>query len=96
MKAAYATKRAAVCWNYVPAFIAVAETEHLRRAALEMRVSPSSLSRMIALLEHHLGYPVFDRSGRRLKLTPAGQKLFCAARKSMLMLNEAVGLDLPH
>jgi LysR family transcriptional activator of glutamate synthase operon len=85
-----AMKRIAAFWNYLPAFIAVAETEHLRLAAQQLRVSPSSLSRMVGLLEHHLGYALFTRTGRRMTLNPAGQKLQCVVRQSMRLVDDAV------
>jgi DNA-binding transcriptional LysR family regulator len=85
-----AMKQVAAFWNYLPAFVAVAETEHLRLAAQQLRVSPSSLSRMIGLLEHHLGYTVFTRTGRRMTLNAAGHRLRSVVRQSMLLVDDAV------
>ena len=42
-------------WSWLPAFSAVAETQHLPSAALKLHVSPSALSRTIRLLEDDLG-----------------------------------------
>jgi LysR family glycine cleavage system transcriptional activator len=77
-------------WSYLPAFIAVAETEHLRKAAQTLHVSPSALSRTIAILEHRIGYSLFERAGRRLRLTSRGERLLRVLRRSTLMLDETL------
>ena len=77
-------------WAYLPAFIAVAETQHLRKAAQAIHVSPSALSRTIAMLEYRIGYSLFERSGRRLRLTPRGERLLRALRRSMTLLEETL------
>ncbi len=59
-------------WDRLPAFRAVAETEHLPTAAKRMHVTPPALSRSVRLLEEALGQPIFDRVGRRLVLNQAG------------------------
>ena len=60
--------------NTLTQFLAVAQLEHLSRAADELHVAQPSLSRTIARLESELGTPLFDRAGR-LRLNDAG-KLF--------------------
>ncbi|MEU6587668.1 LysR substrate-binding domain-containing protein [Streptomyces sp. NPDC046881] len=57
--------------NSLRQFLVVARLEHLSRAADELHVAQPSLSRTIARLEHALGTPLFDRSGR-LRLNAAG------------------------
>jgi DNA-binding transcriptional LysR family regulator len=83
-----ASVRISSFWNYLPAFIAVAEAGHLRNAARRMRVSPSALSRTIALLEHRIGYHLFERTNRRLRLTSAGERLLLALREGLLLLDD--------
>ncbi len=53
-------------------FVAVAETEHLGRAAVRLHVSASPLSRQIRQLEESLGLELFARERQRLRLTKAG------------------------
>lgn len=77
-------------WSYLPAFIAVAETEHLRKAAQALHVSPSALSRTITTLEQRIGYSLFERSGRRLRLTARGERLMRVLRDGMLVLDETL------
>ncbi len=61
-------------------FVAVAETEHVGRAAEQLHVSQSPLSRQIRQLEEMLGVPLFERDGRRIRLTLAGKNLVAPAR----------------
>lgn len=57
------------------AFQAVAQHRSFTRAALELHLSQSAVSQQIAALEIELGGPLFDRSQRRVRLTPAGAAL---------------------
>ncbi|PRW62867.1 LysR family transcriptional regulator [Actinopolyspora mortivallis] len=54
-------------------FVAVAETEHVGRAAEALHVSQSPLSRRIADLEKQLGCTLFERDRQRLRLTADGR-----------------------
>jgi hypothetical protein len=53
-------------------FVAVAETEHVGRAANRLGVSQSPLSRQLRQLESLLGVPLFVRESRRIRLSGAG------------------------
>ncbi|NQZ03572.1 LysR family transcriptional regulator [Idiomarina sp.] len=53
-------------------FWSVAKTGHLTQAAQQLHVSQSALSSQIKQLEEWLGQTLFEREGRRLKLTQAG------------------------
>jgi DNA-binding transcriptional LysR family regulator len=77
-------------WPYLPAFLAVAETQHLRRAARELHVSPSALSRSIRLLEERIGHPLFERHGRKLQLTAVGHHILEIVRESVRLVNEVL------
>ncbi|SDJ92873.1 DNA-binding transcriptional regulator, LysR family [Actinopolyspora mzabensis] len=61
-------------------FVAVAETEHVGRAAEWLRISQSPLSRRIADLEKRLGLVLFERSKQRVRLTPDGEVFLTEAR----------------
>ncbi|MCA9515924.1 MAG: LysR family transcriptional regulator [Myxococcales bacterium] len=77
-------------WSWLPAFRAVAETQHLPTASERLLLTPSALSRSIRLLEEELGTELFDRVGRGLVLNAAGQELLATVRDTMRMLDDAV------
>lgn len=54
-------------------FLAVAETQHMTRAAEQLHVTQSTLSHQIRQLEELLGTVLFDRVGRGIQLTQAGE-----------------------
>lgn len=63
--------------------VAVAETGGFTRAAERCHVVQSALSHQIAKLEKELGARLFDRTSRRVRLTPAGEAFLPAARQSL-------------
>ncbi|HXV24339.1 MAG TPA: LysR family transcriptional regulator [Alphaproteobacteria bacterium] len=67
-------------------FVAVAESGTVSKAADKVRISQPALSRQIHDLESELGVALFERAGRRLHLTGAGEDLLAHGRK---VLNEA-------
>lgn len=83
-------RRISEFWNWLPAYRAVAETEHVRTAAERLRVSPSALSRSIGLLEENLGEQLFDREGRGIKLNRAGREFLAHLRLAMRLIDDAV------
>jgi len=60
-------------YNHLRYFWTVAREGHLTRAAEKLNLSQSALSAQIKTLERRLGVDLFERRGRRLVLTPAGQ-----------------------
>lgn len=77
-------------WNWLPAFRAVAETEHVRTAAERLDISPSALSRSVGLLEEALGHKLFDREGRGIKLNRAGHEFLMQLRSAMRLIDDGV------
>jgi DNA-binding transcriptional LysR family regulator len=63
--------------------LAVAETNNFTRAAERCLVVQSALSHQIARLERELGAPLFERTSRRVRLTPAGAAFLPAARQCL-------------
>jgi LysR family transcriptional activator of nhaA len=60
-------------YNHLRYFWMVAHEGSLTRAAEHMNLSQSALSVQIQKLEHQMGHPLFERVGRKLILTEAGQ-----------------------
>lgn len=67
-------------------FVAVAETENVSRAATRLHLSQPTLSRQIHDLEAELKVALFERAGRNLRLTAAGEALLTHGRR---VLDEA-------
>ncbi|MFJ2399418.1 MULTISPECIES: LysR substrate-binding domain-containing protein [unclassified Streptomyces] len=61
-------------------FVAVAEAEHVGRAAERLHISQSPLSRQIAQLEKNLGLTLFERSQQRIRLTSDGRVFLTEAQ----------------
>jgi len=62
------------------AFILVAETGSFSLAAEQLHLTQPAVSKRIALLEEQLGSTLFDRIGRNISMTEAGQALLPHAR----------------
>ena len=71
-------------------FIAAAETENVSRAALKLHVSQPGLSRQIRDLEEELGFDLFERSAKSVRLTEAGKVFLAEARAVLQRADEAV------
>lgn len=60
------------------------------RAAQDLFVTQSAISREIKTLEEQLGQPLFKRVNRTLQLTPTGQELYRIADETLSRLDSAV------
>ena len=72
-------------------FWRVASIGHLTRAAQELHVAQSALSTQIRQLEDRLGEALFEREGRRLVLTEAGQLVLSYAENIFGLGQEMLG-----
>ena len=57
--------------RYLRYFVAVAEEENVSRAASKLYVSQPGISRQIHNLENEIGFPLFERGGKSVRLTVA-------------------------
>ncbi|MHB1951240.1 MAG: LysR substrate-binding domain-containing protein [Acidiferrobacteraceae bacterium] len=74
--------------------IAVAEYTHFGKAARAAHVSQPALSTQIRKVEELLGVRLFERSNRRVRITPAGERMVAQAR---VVLDEARRMaDIVH
>ena len=70
-------------------FVAVGEEQHYGRAALRLRVVQPALSRQIQDLEEEVGFKLFERLPRGVKLSAAGKLFLEDARRILQEINEA-------
>jgi LysR family transcriptional activator of nhaA len=63
----------ALNYKHLHYFWAVARAGGVLRAAAQLHITPQTVSAQIALLEQRLGQSLFERRGRELVLTPAGE-----------------------
>jgi len=76
--------------NALRAFEAVARHMSIAGAAQELHVTSAAVSHQIRHLEDHLGMPVFQRDGRNLTLTDAGQAGLPNIREGFALLTAAM------
>lgn len=69
-------------------FVAVANQSAFGAAAQELAVSQPSLSKQLATMEAELGIALFERTSRRVQLTPMGEILLPRARAILRDLEE--------
>ena len=67
-------------WSHISAFLATAETGSLSAAARKLGLTQPTLSRQVAALEDSLSVLLFERVGKSLRLTEAGNLLLEHAR----------------
>jgi DNA-binding transcriptional LysR family regulator len=68
-------------WHQVRVFLTIADTGAISTAAAALRITQPTLSRALRALEASLGYELFVRHARGVRLTPAGAQLLDAARQ---------------
>lgn len=70
-------------------FVAIADAGTMARAAERVHVTPSTLSHQLAQLEEEIGAQLFERVGRNLRLSEAGQVWLGYARGVLAQVAEA-------
>jgi DNA-binding transcriptional LysR family regulator len=78
-----------VDFKQLRAFLTVADTRNVTRAAEVLHLVQPAVSRQIRLLEQDLGAPLFVRERHGMVLTEAGRALVGYARRAMLELDRA-------
>lgn len=80
-------------YNDLALFISVARTENFAKAAAELKIPPSRMSRRIAELEEHLGIKLFERTTRQVRLTEEGRQLLDRCQAPMEELEGISGFS---
>jgi LysR family glycine cleavage system transcriptional activator len=76
--------------DFMRGFEAAARHLSFTRAAEELFITQSAVSRQIKALEDHLGVPLFTRMNRALLLTEAGKTLYRTAALTLKLVDSAV------
>ncbi len=74
--------------RHIQYFLAVAQHEGFTKAAAALHVSQPALSQQVRQLEESLGTQLFDRSGRKTRLTDAGEVYLRYALRAAQELQE--------
>jgi DNA-binding transcriptional LysR family regulator len=72
------------------AFSVLAEELHFGRAAARLGIAQPPLSQQVRRLEERVGHPLFNRASGGVALTPAGEELLPAARRTLADLADAL------
>ena len=72
------------------AFRLAAQHHSFARAAEALYITPSGLSVLIKELESRVGFRLFDRTTRRVELTPDGRQLLVVIQRSLEELDVAI------
>jgi DNA-binding transcriptional LysR family regulator len=71
-------------------FLAIANHLSFSRAAVELGVTPSSLSHALRAIEERLGVRLINRTTRSVAMTEAGQRLFARIKPAFLDISDAL------
>jgi DNA-binding transcriptional LysR family regulator len=71
-------------------FLVLADELHFGRTAERLGISQPGVSEAIRVLESRLGVKVFDRTSRRVRLTPAGEELKRTLAPALAALDQAL------
>ncbi|MEZ3500391.1 LysR substrate-binding domain-containing protein [Pantoea sp. KPR_PJ] len=82
--------------NAIHAFLVTARHLNLTRAAGELCVTQGAVSRKIATLEHYLGFALFERHARGLRLTVQGAALLPELQQGFEQMVNATTKAMRH
>ena len=74
----------------LPTFRTAARLANLRAAAASLHLTHSAVSQQIRVLEEQLGFPVFERRGRRIALNAAGKALLASVESALASLDDGM------
>ncbi len=75
----------------IEAFLAVADELHFGRAAERLRITTGRVSQAVRSLEREVGAPLFERTSRRVALTPLGAAFLDRVKPAYEELRAALG-----
>ena len=71
------------------AFVSIANSGSFSKASEELFLTQPAISKRIAVLESEIGSALFDRIGRRVRLTEAGDTLYTHAQRILKEIDNA-------
>jgi DNA-binding transcriptional LysR family regulator len=74
--------------THLQSFLRVAEAGSVTRAAEALHLTQPAVTQHVRALERELGIPLFDRTGRGVRLTAAGEALRRYAQRTLALLDE--------
>jgi len=77
-------------YDQLGSFLEVSKLQSFSRAAEKLFRTQPAISAQVRLLEQECGEKLFDRSGKKVLLTPAGEILYRYAEKLLAMQKEAL------
>src|SRR5579883_2309209 len=77
-------------YDQLASFIQVAKLQSFSRAAEKIYRTQPAISAQVRLLEQECGEKLFDRSGKKVQLTPAGEILLRYAEQILALQKEAL------
>jgi len=77
-----------VTFRQLRVFVEVARANSVQRAAEALHLTPPAVSMQIKELESQVGLPLFDRAGRRLSLSTAGEYFLVYAKRLLTTLKD--------
>ena len=77
-------------------FVALAECLSFTRAAERVHVTQSTLSHQIRQLEEELGQPLFDRIGKKVVTTEAGELFLGYAARALQEVDHGIAMLKPR
>src|SRR5579864_2153210 len=79
-------RRPAFTLEQLRSFVAVAEHEHVSRAAASLFLTQGAVTQQIRHFERAVGIQLLERDGRRVRLTDAGRTVAAACRAALRSL----------
>lgn len=78
-----------ITFRQLRVFVEVAQLGGMARAAAALHLTPPAVSMQIKEIESQVGLPLFDRAGRTVTLSTAGEYFLVHARRLLASLKEA-------
>jgi DNA-binding transcriptional LysR family regulator len=78
-----------ISFRQLRVFLEVAQQNSITRAAEALHLTPPAVSMQIKEIENQVGLPLFDRVGRTLSLSTAGEYFVVHAKRMLAVLRDA-------